>query len=212
MLFRRSTHLPTDTETLPGRSERAFPLPSTHAVLGTPVEGPVPEGYEVAYVAMGCFWGAEELFWQQPGVWSTAVGYQGGGTPHPTYDEVCTGRTGHTEAVRIVYDPAVVSFDDLLRVFWESHDPTQGYRQGNDVGTQYRSAVYWTTTQQRDAVTDSAGRYQRALTASGLGAITTEVAAAPEFYFAEGQHQQYLAKHPHGYRCHATTGVRLPAA
>jgi peptide-methionine (S)-S-oxide reductase len=165
-----------------------------------------------AFFGMGCFWGAERRFWQMPGVYTTAVGYQGGQTPHPTYDETCTGMTGHTEAVRVVYDPAVVSYGDLLRVFWETHDPTQGFRQGNDRGSQYRSALYWTSEAQREAAEASRALYQEALTKAGLGAITTELRAAPHFYYAEDYHQQYLAKVPNGYDCHANTGIAYPSA
>ena len=211
MLFgRTATHLPDPSQTLPGRSERLYQLPERHAVLGTPLEGPVPDGFEAASFGMGCFWGAERQLWQLPGVWSTAAGYQGGSTPHPTYDEVCTGMTGHDEVVRVVYDPAQVSFHDLLVLFWETHDPTQGYRQGNDHGTQYRSAVYWSTDAQRAEIEATMGAYQRVLTAAGLGPITTEVRQAPDFYYAEGYHQQYLAKVPNGYDCHSSTGVRFP--
>jgi len=212
MLFSRAkTHLPEPDKTLAGRSARPFTVPERHVVLGTPLEGPVPDGFQVAYFGMGCFWGAERRFWQVPGVWSTAVGYQGGGTSHPVYEEVCTGMTGHDEVVRVVYDPHQVSFADLLTVFWETHDPTQGYRQGNDVGTQYRSAAYWTTDEQRAEIEASLATYQAALTRAGLGEITTEVQTAPDFYYAEDYHQQYLAKVPHGYDCHATTGVPFPA-
>ncbi|HEX5018365.1 MAG TPA: peptide-methionine (S)-S-oxide reductase MsrA [Actinomycetes bacterium] len=213
MLFgRTSATMPAPEQALPGRSEPAFTIPSTHAVLGTPVAGPVPDGMAEAFFGMGCFWGAERRFWQLPGVYSTAVGYQGGTTPNPTYEEACTGMTGHTEAVRVVYDPAVVSYDDLLKVFWETHDPTQGFRQGNDVGTQYRSALYWTDEAQRIAAEASRERYQKALDAVGLGAITTELLPAPTFYYAEGYHQQYLSptKNPNGYDCHANTGVPYP--
>jgi peptide-methionine (S)-S-oxide reductase len=212
VLFGRTkSHLPAPEQTLPGRPVRPFTVPGEHAVLGTPLEGLVPDGFEVAYFGMGCFWGAERRFWQVDGVWSTSVGYQGGGTPNPTYDEVCTGLTGHDEAVRVVYDPARVSYRDLLAVFWETHDPTQGYRQGNDVGTQYRSAAYWTTDEQRELVESTRSAYQDALTRAGLGAITTEVGPAPDFFYAEAYHQQYLAKNPHGYDCHASTGVPLPS-
>jgi peptide-methionine (S)-S-oxide reductase len=203
--------MPEAHRTLPGRTEAAFAVPETHAVLGTPLAGPVPEGMAEAFFGMGCFWGAERRFWQLPGVYTTAVGYQGGSTPNPTYDETCTGLTGHTEAVRVVYDPAVISYDELLRVFWETHDPTQGFRQGNDLGTQYRSALYWTSEEQRTAAEASRIRYQSALTAAGLGAITTDLMAAPTFYYAEAYHQQYLAKVPNGYDCHANTGIAYPA-
>lgn len=213
MLFGR-THpaLPAPDQALPGRQMPAFELPERHAVLGTPLAGPVPDGMAEVFVAMGCFWGAERRFWQLAGVWTTAVGYQGGLTPNPTYEEACTGLTGHAEAVRVVYDPAAVTFDDLLRVFWETHDPTQGFRQGNDLGTQYRSAIYCTNEEQRVAAEASRDVYQRALDQVGLGTITTEIAAAPTFYYAEGHHQQYLAKVPNGYDCHANTGIAYPSA
>ena len=195
---------------MPGRTEPEFTVPDKHTVLGTPIAGPVPKGMAEAFFGMGCFWGAERRFWQMPGVYTTAVGYQGGMTPHPTYDETCTGLTGHTEAVRVVYDPAVVSYAELLRVFWETHDPTQGFRQGNDRGSQYRSALYWTSDDQRQAAEASRDVYQAAVTKAGLGAITTELLPAPEFYYAEEPHQQYLAKVPNGYDCHANTGVSYP--
>ena len=212
MLFSRAkTQLPEPAQALPGRPERPYAVPERHAVLGTPIEGPVPDGFQVAYFGMGCFWGAERRFWQVPGVWSTAAGYQGGETPNPTYEEVCTGRTGQTEAVRVVYDPSKVSYRELLRVFWETHDPTQGYRQGNDIGTQYRSAAYWTTDEQRAEIEATRQAYQGALSRAGLGEITTDVLAAPEFYYAEDYHQQYLAKNPNGYDCHANTGIPFPS-
>ena len=213
MLFARATAtLPTPEQALPGRDAPGFAVPERHTVLGTPIGGPVPEGMAEAFFGMGCFWGAERRFWQLEGVYSTAVGYQGGYTPNPTYEETCTGRTGHTEAVRVVYDPAVISYDDLLKVFWETHDPTQGFRQGNDLGSQYRSALYWTDDSQRTAAEDSRSRYQKALDAVGIGAITTELLPAPAFYYAEAYHQQYLAKNPNGYDCHANTGVPYPSA
>nr|WP_231126801.1 peptide-methionine (S)-S-oxide reductase MsrA [Motilibacter aurantiacus] len=197
---------------LPGRPGRPYSLAGTHTVLGTPIEGPYPEGLETAYFAMGCFWGAERAFWKVPGVWTTAVGYQGGFTPNPTYEETCTGMTGHTEAVKVVFDPAKVTYAELLGVFWESHDPTQGYRQGNDVGTQYRSAVYWTSEEQRAAVEASRAAYQQELTRAGHGEITSELAPAGEFYYAEDYHQQYLsdAKVPWGYCGLGGTGVSCP--
>ena len=211
MLFARTAAtLPTPQQALPGRSERGFSVPERHAVLGTPIAGEVPDGMAEAFFGMGCFWGAERRFWQMPGVYTTAVGYQGGITPNPTYDETCTGMTGHTEAVRVVYDPAVVSYAELLKVFWETHDPTQGFRQGNDLGSQYRSTLYWTTEDQRAAAETSRDIYQGALTKVGLGAITTEMLPAPTFYYAEEHHQQYLAKVPNGYDCHANTGVAYP--
>ena len=203
------TQLVTAADALPGRPT-PVPVPDRHDVLGTPLKGPWPEGHEVVSFAMGCFWGGEELFWQLPGVYSTAVGYQGGYTPNPTYEETCTARTGHAESVLVVYDPARVGLEALLRVFWESHDPTTQNRQGNDIGTQYRSAVYPTTDAQLATVLDSRDRYQRALKEAGWGEITTEIRLAADagpFYYAEGYHQQYLHKNPHGYRCHAKTGI-----
>jgi peptide-methionine (S)-S-oxide reductase len=208
-LFGKKLDLPSVDQALPGRDE-PMRVPERHEVLGTPLTGPWPAGLEVAYFAMGCFWGSEELYWQVPGVHSTAVGYQGGMTPNPTYEEACSGRTGHTEAVQVVYDPAVVSYEELLKVFWEHHDSTQGMRQGNDIGTQYRSAVYTTSEAQLKSAQASRDTYQVALTRSGLDAITTEILPAGPFYFAEPYHQQYLHKNPHGYRCHSETGVPYP--
>jgi peptide-methionine (S)-S-oxide reductase len=209
-LFGKKLDLPAPDQALPGRTEE-MRVPDRHEVLGTPLIGPWPAGLEVAYFAMGCFWGGEELYWQVPGVHSTAVGYQGGITPNPTYEEACTGRTGHTEAVQVVYDPAVVSYEELLKVFWEHHDSTQGMRQGNDIGTQYRSAVYTTSEAQLKSAQASRDTYQVALTRSGLDAITTEILPAGPFYYAEPYHQQYLHKNPNGYRCHSETGVPYPA-
>jgi peptide-methionine (S)-S-oxide reductase len=196
-------------DALAGRAER-MPLAPSHTVLGTPMVPPFPEGVEAAVFALGCFWGAERRFWQVKGVYSTAVGYAGGFTPNPTYEEVCSGLTGHTEAVMVVFDPRVVSFDRLLAVFWESHDPTQGMRQGNDTGTQYRSAIYGRSEAQLAAAAASRDAYQAKLTASGFGAITTEIAPAGEFYYAEDYHQQYLAKNPNGYCGLGGTGVSCP--
>jgi peptide-methionine (S)-S-oxide reductase len=201
--------LPSREEALPGRADK-MPVPARHAVLGTPLEPPFPLGTEKALFGLGCFWGAERKFWQMPGVVSTAVGYAGGMTPNPTYREVCTGLTGHTEAVLVVFDPGKVRYEDLLRVFWENHDPTQGMRQGNDVGTQYRSAIYWKDDKQRRAAESSREAYQAALRASGHGEITTEIAPAPEFYYAEEYHQQYLHKNPDGYCGIGGTGVSCP--
>jgi len=201
--------LPTPEEALPGRPQ-AMPLRKTHFVNGAPLDGPFPAGTELALFALGCFWGAEKLFWQAPGVISTAVGYAGGLTPNPNYEEVCSGRTGHTEVVRVAYDPARVSYEELLRLFWQGHDPTQGMRQGNDVGTQYRSAVYCFSPAQRAAAEASRAAYGEALRAAGHGAITTEIGDAPAFYFAEGYHQQYLAKNPNGYCGLGGTGVACP--
>jgi len=198
---------------LTGRDRYPYAVPTTHTVLGTPLQGPWPEGTEVLYVAMGCFWGAERTFWKIPGVVTTAVGYQGGFTPFPTYEETCTGRTGHTEMVLVAYDPSVVSAEDLLRTFWESHDPTQGYRQGNDVGTQYRSAIYTTTPEQELAARATRDEYQPRLTRVGFGPITTEIRSADDagtFYYAEGYHQQYLDKNPNGYCGLGGTGVSCP--
>jgi peptide-methionine (S)-S-oxide reductase len=211
MLFSRfKRELPGADEALPGRAQRPFPVPSRHAVLGNPLEGPYPENLEVAVFAEGCFWGAERMFWQLPGVWSTAAGYIGGATPNPTYDEVCSGRTGHTEAVQVVFDPTVVSYRDLLRVFWEGHDPTQGFRQGNDVGTQYRSGIYATSDEQLQAARETRDLFGPRLRERGYGDITTEIIPAGEFYFAEDYHQQYLHKVPGGYCGIGGTGVSCP--
>jgi peptide-methionine (S)-S-oxide reductase len=204
MWSRRTTEMVTPDRALPGRPEPLRVAP-THAVLGTPMTGPWPDGLEVAYVAMGCFWGAERIFWQLPGVHSTAAGYAGGYTPNPTYEETCTGRTGHTESVQVVYDPSKVSYETLLKAFWENHDPTQLNGQGNDLGTQYRTAVFTTTDEQADAVKRSADRYQAALTAAGYGQITTEIrpfSEAGPWFYAEDYHQQYLHKNPRGYCNH----------
>ena len=198
-------------DALPGRPAPAFRVPERHEVLRTPLQGPFPPGLETAIFGLGCFWGAEKLFWELPGVYSTAAVYAGGFTPNPTYEEVCSGKTGHTEVVQVVYDPAKVSYDDLLRVFWESHDPTQGMRQGNDLGTQYRSAIYTTTDAQRDSAERSRVAYDSALKRAGFGAVTTEIAPAGPFYFAEDYHQQYLHKVPNGYCPHHATGVGCPA-
>jgi peptide-methionine (S)-S-oxide reductase len=213
MIFGRTkTEIPSTEQTLPGRETRPFSVPATHAVLGTPLEGPIPDGFELAVFGLGCFWGEEKTFWQIPGVWTTAVGYQGGYTPNPTYQEACSGKTGHAEAVRIVFDPAKVSYEQLLKTFWENHDPTQGMRQGNDAGTQYRSAIFARTDAQRAAAEASRAMYQERLTASGFGEIRTEIVGppAPEFFFAEEYHQQYLDKDPYGYCPNHQTGVKLP--
>ncbi len=200
--------MPTREEALPGRAER-MPVPAKHFVNGAPLEPPFP-GMQQAMFGMGCFWGAERKFWQLPGVHSTAVGYAGGLTPNPTYREVCSGLTGHNEVVLVVFDPKKISYEDLLRVFWEDHDPTQGARQGNDVGTQYRSGIYYFDEDQHRAAEASRAAYQSALTAMGHGTITTEIVAKPEFYYAEDYHQQYLAKNPGGYCGIGGTGVRCP--
>ena len=212
MLFGRlKTTLPAPDQTLPGRPERPWTL-GDHVVLGTPVvTDEVPEGLEVAILGLGCFWGAEEFYWQLPGVWSTSVGYTGGTTPNPTYEEVCSGMTGHTEAVRVVFDPTVLSYETLVKRFFEIHDPTQGMRQGNDVGTQYRSAIYTTSDAQARTARELTQAYSAELARHGLDEITTEIAPAGPYYYAEGPHQQYLAKNPNGYRCHANTGVAFPA-
>ena len=210
MLFGRKTQLVTPDRALPGRAVRPFSVPKTHAVLGTPLEGPWPAGMEVAYFALGCFWGAERLFWQLPGVYSTAVGYAGGSTPNPTYEETCSGLTGHAEAVQVVYDPAVISYEQLLKVFWEGHDPTQGMRQGNDIGTQYRSGLYWFDDAQKTAALASRDQYAQRLKQAGHGEITTELREAPQFFYAEEYHQQYLAKNPGGYCGIGGTGVSCP--
>src|SRR5690349_16921495 len=197
-------------EALPGRPAPGFSVPARHEVLDAPLQPPYPAGTEVAEFALGCFWGAERKFWQTPGVVTTAVGYQGGYTPNPTYEEVCSGLTGHTEAVRVAFDPARVSYEELLKVFWESHDPTQGMRQGNDIGTQYRSGIYVTSPEQRRAAEASRAAYQTALAGRRYGPITTEIAEAGPFYFAEDYHQQYLAKNPAGYCGLGGTGVSCP--
>lgn len=208
-MFDKKLKLPTRDEALKGRSER-IPVLSKHDVLGTPLQPPFPEGTERALFALGCFWGAERKFWQTPGVFTTAVGYAGGFTPNPTYREVCSGMTGHAEVVLVVFDPKRVPYDDLLKVFWESHDPTQGMRQGNDVGTQYRSGIYYYDDAQRAAAERTRDEYQRALTESRYGTITTEILPAPEFYYAEDYHQQYLSKNPGGYCGLGGTGVTCP--
>ncbi len=210
-LFRKSGSMPSADAALPGRSDPII-VPGAHHVNGRPIGGPYPDGLEIADFALGCFWGAEKEFWQVPGVWTTAVGYQGGFTPNATYREACSGQTGHAEAVRVVYDPTKVSYEQLLTRFWESHDPTQGMRQGNDVGSQYRSAIFPNTDAQRSAAIASRDMYQRALSANGFGEITTEISGppAPEFYFAEDYHQQYLSKNPFGYCPVHATGVKLP--
>jgi peptide-methionine (S)-S-oxide reductase len=206
---RRKTRMPTEAEALPGR-DTPVPVPDRHAVLGTPLTPPFPEGLETALFALGCFWGEEKTFWQVPGVYTTAVGYAGGLTPNPTYEEVCSGLTGHAEAVLVVFDPAKVSYEELLRVFWENHDPTQGMRQGNDIGTQYRSAIYYTTDEQEKVARELTEAYGPVLAAAGYGPITTEIAPAPPYYYAEDYHQQYLHKNPLGYRCHSATGIPVP--
>ena len=210
MFFTRSkTQLPDPGSALPGRGE-AIRVPASHEVLGHPLMPPFPEGFEQLVIGMGCFWGAERVFWSTPGVWTTAVGYAGGETQNPTYEEVCSARTGHTEAVLVVFDPNEISYERLLKLFWESHNPTQGMRQGNDTGTQYRSAVYWQSDAQRAVVGASRDAFQLELTAAGLGEITTEIAPAGPFYYAEDYHQQYLAKVPNGYCGLGGTGVTCP--
>lgn len=204
---RHKTEVIAPDKALPGRDQQPFAVPDHHAVLGTRLKPPFPEGMEVAYFGFGCFWGAEQKFWQVDGVYTTAVGYQGGYTTHPTYDEVCSGRTGHAEAVMVVYDPQRVSYHALLKVFWEAHDPTQGMRQGNDRGTQYRSAIYTTTDEQQRAAIASRDAYEKDLHGAGYGSITTEIAPAGPFYYAEDYHQQYLHKVPNGYCGLNGTGV-----
>ena len=214
-MFGRPTQLMPEGRTLPGRDQRFFDLPERHRVLDAPLvadpaDGTAPEGFEVAYFGLGCFWGAEEVFWQKPGVYSTSVGYQGGTTPNPSYDEVCSGLTNHTEAVRVVFDPSVVSYADLVKTFFEVHDPTQGMRQGNDVGTQYRSALYFTSPEQEKVARELTQVYADELARRGIGPVTTEIREAPTYYYAEPYHQQYLDRVPNGYRCHANTGVPFP--
>jgi peptide-methionine (S)-S-oxide reductase len=213
MLFSRTkSELPTVERALPGRPSRPFSVPERHQVLGTPLEAPVPDGFEVAVFGLGCFWGEEKTFWEAPGVWSTSVGYAGGLTPNPTYEEVCSGRTGHAEVVRVVFDPAKVSYADLLTVFWEHHDPTQGMRQGNDLGTQYRSVILTTTPEQQQQAELSRAAYQRALSRRGYGEITTTIEPLDDYFYAEAHHQQYLAKNPGGYCPLHATGVRYADA
>lgn len=209
MFGKKSREMPVAGETLPGRSQRVS-IPDAHFVNGQPLEGPFPGDTEIAVFGMGCFWGAERRFWKLSGVYTTSAGYAGGVTPNPTYEEVCTGRTGHAEVVMVVYRPAEISYDELLRVFWETHDPTQGYRQGNDIGTQYRSTIYTTTDEQLDMAKRSKDIYQAVLTEQGFGDITTEIEPLGEYYFAEDYHQQYLGKNPYGYDCHANTGIAYP--
>ena len=212
MLFNRhKLEIPTADQALKGRAEQWFNIADRHRVLDAPVvTDEIPDGFEVAVFGLGCFWGAEEIFWRTPGVWSTSVGYAGGTTPHPSYEEVCSGRTGHTEAVRVVFDPSKVSYADLVKTFFELHDPTQGMRQGNDVGTQYRSAVYTLNDEQAEVAQKLKEAYEPLLLERGYGAITTEIKPSPTYYYAEDHHQQYLAKNPNGYRCHSATGVPFP--
>jgi peptide-methionine (S)-S-oxide reductase len=209
MLFTRKPNIVDADSALPGR-DTPIAVPERHEVLGTPLKGPFPEGVETTIFGMGCFWGAERIFWQTPGVYTTAVGYAGGFTPNPTYQEVCSGRTGHTEAVLVAFELASVSYEDMLRLFWEGHDPTQGMRQGNDVGTQYRSAILWHGDAQDKAAEASRDAYQATLTQAGYGEITTEIVEAGPFYYAEDYHQQYLAKNPNGYCGLGGTGVSCP--
>jgi peptide-methionine (S)-S-oxide reductase len=208
-LFSKPTQMVAAEDALPGRDE-PMPVPERHEVLGTPLAPPFPEGLEQAVFGLGCFWGAERVFWRADGVYTTAVGYAGGFTPNPTYEEVCSGRTGHTEAVLVVFDPQQTSYDELLRLFWENHDPTQGMRQGNDAGTQYRSAIYYENDAQREAAEASRAAYAQELAHAGYGEITTELAQAGPFYYAEPYHQQYLAKNPNGYCGLGGTGVACP--
>lgn len=211
MFTSRKTEMVDPAEALPGRPQPGFTLPEKHAVLDAPiVTDDVPDGLEVAEFGLGCFWGAEEIYWQLPGVWSTSAGYSGGVTPNPSYEEVCSGRTGHTEAVRIVFDPDRVSYADLVKKFFEVHDPTQGMRQGNDVGTQYRSAIYYHSPEQEQTARELTKIYGDEIARRGYGEITTEIAPAGEYYYAEAHHQQYLHKNPYGYRCHANTGIPFP--
>jgi peptide-methionine (S)-S-oxide reductase len=208
-MFTNKLKMPSPSESLEGRAEK-MPVPPKHHVLGSPLEGPFPAGFQTAVFALGCFWGAERKFWQLPGVFTTAVGYAAGHTPNPTYREVCSGMTGHAEVVLVVFDPARISYHDLLKTFWESHDPTQGMRQGNDIGTQYRSGIYYVDETQKAAAERSRDEYQRAISKAGYGAITTEIQPAREFYYAEDYHQQYLSKNPDGYCGLGGTGVTCP--
>ena len=210
MIFHRKQQLISADDALTGRTDRTMPVPEHHFVNGNPLVGPWPAGFETAVFGMGCFWGAERKFWQTEGVYTTTVGYAGGFTPNATYEETCSGLTGHTEAVLVAFDPSRVSFDQLLRLFWENHNPTQGMRQGNDTGTQYRSAIYYTSEAQRAAIDASLAMYQERLNTAGYGDITTEIKPLGEFYYAEPYHQQYLAKNPHGYCGIGGTGVSCP--
>ena len=210
MFGRKNPVMITAAEALPGRTDQTMPVPSEHFELGTPLVGPWPEGHESLVVGMGCFWGAERKFWQAPGVHTTNVGYAGGFTPNPAYEEVCSGLTGHTEVVMVVWDTTKTSLEEMLRIFWENHDPTQGMRQGNDIGTQYRSAIYWADDTQRAAAELSRDRFQEKLTAAGYGPITTEIAPLGDYFYAEPYHQQYLGKVPNGYCGIGGTGVSCP--
>ena len=211
MLFNRAkTEMVAPERALKGRDHYEFAIPATHYVKGTPLQPPFPEGMATVVFGLGCFWGAEEIFWQTPGVYTTAVGYAGGYTEHPSYEEVCTGLTGHTEAVLVVYDPTVVSFSELVAIFFEVHDPTQGNRQGNDIGSQYRSAVYYTDDAQREIAERAKAVYSTVIEPRGYPKATTEIAPIGDFFYAEGYHQQYLAKNPNGYRCHAATDIPFP--
>ena len=212
VFLRQKSELVAPERALRGRDHYEFAVPDTHFVTGHPIKAPFPEGLQQAIFGLGCFWGAEEIYWQLPGVWTTAVGYTGGFTAHPAYEEVCSGLTGHTEAVLVVFDPDEISYAELVARFFEIHDPTQGMRQGNDVGTQYRSAIYYADDEQRAVAEQAKKVFGAKLEELGYGAITTEVAPVGEFYYAEGYHQQYLAKNPDGYRCHSTTGVAFPRA
>jgi peptide-methionine (S)-S-oxide reductase len=215
VIFRQAkidkTSVVSAANALPGRPTRPYDVPAKHEVLGTPLEGPIPDGFEAAVFGLGCFWGEEKTFWELPGVWSTSVGYADGVTANPSYEEVCSGRTGQAEVVRVVYDPSVLSYDELLKVFWEHHDPTQGMRQGNDLGSQYRSVILTTTPDQQERAEASRAAYQEAMTKAGYGTITTSIHPLKVYYFAEGYHQQYLHKNPYGYCPVHATGVRLDA-
>jgi peptide-methionine (S)-S-oxide reductase len=211
MFGRKNPEMISPSQALPGRTDQTMPVPAEHFELGTPLVGPWPENTGTLVVGMGCFWGAERMFWQTPGVYSTSVGYAGGYTPNPTYEEVCSGLTGHTEVVLVVFDASNVSVNDMLRVFWENHDPTQGMRQGNDIGTQYRSGIYFTSDEERSAAEATRDAYQEQLTKAGYGTITTEIAPLTHFYYAEPYHQQYLGKNPNGYCGIGGTGVTCPA-
>lgn len=211
-MFGLKKTMPSAREALPGRSERPFEVGDRHLVTGNPIETDAPEGFEVAVFGLGCFWGEEKTFWEQPGVWSTSVGYAGGRTPHPTYEEVCSGMTGHAEVVRVIFDPSVTSYESLLRTFWENHDPTQGMRQGNDHGSQYRSIILTTSREQQAAAEASRKVYQRRMSAAGYGRITTEIGPLDEYFYAEDYHQQYLVRNPFGYCPLHATGIQYADA